>query len=625
MYFVYNNKIETAMADLSQSQGIPLSEESAPQEKITFSGEGVLPRLPLPELGDSLRRFEEWCTPLLTAEELTETQAAIKAFAEGAGDQLQAAIKEYNQQEGVHSWLDEFWSSRYLGRRVPVSINANFIFTFIDQPLTQVQRAAELVGVAVRYKQQLDDEVVPPASMKGTPLCMEQHKFLFSTTRIPGEERDTVRAPYSVATPGASSAKHILVICKHQLFSLNVVADNGKAHSLNELEAALEKVIEQAPATPLSKQNSVGYLTTLSRTEWAGVRTELLAVDPANAQVSDTIEQALFCLCLDDAEPQGLRESADQLLHGDGANRWFDKSISLIVFGNGVAGVNCEHCGVDGGALVEFVDYLHNESNRGIVGAGRNESVGMPEMSPLIFTLNSSLETNIESAVQAFDALAGNTATHYMSFDDFGAKKIKSLKVSPDAFAQIGFQLAHMRTKGLIGATYESIATRHYDRGRTEAMRVVTPEIVAFVDAMGNESASDEQKAELFRAAAAKHSRRLRECQSGEAPEQHLWQLQLLAQAQGLPVDTDEAFRLFTSPGWLKMRNDYLSTSSAPSENITVFGFGATSEQCIGVAYLVRNDSITAYLSTPSPVAAAMHDFSDNLQQAYRDLAALLQ
>lgn len=625
MYFVYNNKRETAMTDLSQSQGIPLSEEFTPKEKITFSGEGVLPRVPLPELGDSLRRFEEWCAPLLTAEELAETQAAIQVFADEAGDQLQMAVKQYNQQDGVHSWLDEFWPARYLGRRVPVSINANFIFTFIEQPLTQVQRAAELVGVAVRYKQQLDDEVVPPASLKGTPLCMEQHKFLFSTTRIPGEERDTVRAPYSVAAPGASPARHIVVIRNHQLFSLNVIAENGQAHSLNELEAALEKIIEQAPATPLPKQASVGYLTTLPRTEWAGVRTELLSVAPSNEQVSDAIEQALFCLCLDDAEPKGLRESADQLLHGDGANRWFDKSISLIVFGNGVAGVNCEHCGVDGGALVEFVDYLHDKNARGLVGAGRNESVGTPDISPLTFALNSSLEASIASASQAFDALASNTATHYMSFDDFGSQKIKSLKVSPDAFAQIGFQLAHMRTKGLIGATYESIATRHYDRGRTEAMRVVTAEIAAFVNAMDDKSHSDAEKIELFRAAAAKHSQRLRECQSGEAPEQHLWQLQLLAEAQGLPVDTDEAFRLFRSPGWLKMRNDYLSTSSAPSENITVFGFGATSEQCIGVAYLVRNDSIKAYLSTPSAVAAAMHDFSDNLQQAYRDLAALLQ
>ena len=54
------------------------------------------------------------------------------------------------------------------------------------------------------------------------------------------------------------------------------------------------------------------------------------------------------------------------------------------------------------------------------------------------------------------------------------------------------------------------------------------------------------------------------------------------------------------------MRDDYLSTSSAPSENIQYFGFGSTSSRCIGVAYVLLPDRFNLYLSTPPPVAEQM-------------------
>ncbi|MGP3998582.1 choline/carnitine O-acyltransferase [Streptomyces sp. 8N706] len=51
-------------------------------------------------------------------------------------------------------------------------------------------------------------------------------------------------------------------------------------------------------------------------------------------------------------------------------------------------------------------------------------------------------------------------------------------------------QLAYQRAKGHLGATYESIATRQFRHGRTEAMRVVTPEMRDFVAGMTDPDAS---------------------------------------------------------------------------------------------------------------------------------------
>src|SRR5262249_43459774 len=46
----------------------------------TFGNDDRLPRVPLPSVAASCRLFIEWCTPLLTADELAETEAAVTAF-----------------------------------------------------------------------------------------------------------------------------------------------------------------------------------------------------------------------------------------------------------------------------------------------------------------------------------------------------------------------------------------------------------------------------------------------------------------------------------------------------------------------------------------------------------------
>jgi carnitine O-acetyltransferase len=72
------------------------------------------------------------------------------------------------------------------------------------------------------------------------------------------------------------------------------------------------------------------------------------------------------------------------------------------------------------------------------------------------------------------------------------------------------------------------------------------------------------------------------------------------------------------------MRDDYLSTSSAPSHNIQYFGFGSTSAQCIGVAYVLLPDRWNIYLSTPRQVAGDMFRFAGELTRAVKELQDLL-
>lgn len=582
----------------------------------TFAYEDRLPRVPLPTLEETCDRFLEWCAPLLTDEQRSVTEAAVAEFLrpDSPARTLHAALEEFDASDGVRSWLDLFWPSRYLGRRDRIALNANFFFLFRESEHDQITATASLISSTVDYKLRLDAEEIPPVVQRGKPLSMEQVRYLFSTTRIPGPRQDTVRAPYSDAEPGPSRARHVAVFHRGHLFRMDVIAEDGEPLSVADLKAGLRAIVD---ASATRAEFPVGHLTTKARAEWAESRDALRRLD-GNAEALDALETALFCVCLDDHTPADEKDACDHLLHGDSGNRWFDKSVSFIVFADGTAGINIEHCGLDGTTVLSFVDTVLTTQ------PPARESKGTPAVSPISFTLDDALRDDIRAAGTAFADYAAATATTTVSFDDIGSTRIKELGVSPDAFMQLAYQLAHKRAKGFTGATYESIATRQYQNGRTEAMRVVTPEVLRFVDVMDSPDADPAERVAAFRAAAAKHVARAKECQLGQAPEQHLWELQLIAKRRGAELGVTDQLPLYDTPGWLIMRDDYLSTSSAPSANIQYFGFGSTSSHCIGVAYVLLPDRVNLYLSTPRPVAEHMYAFAEDLTVAVYELEDLL-
>ncbi|MFE1291015.1 choline/carnitine O-acyltransferase [Streptomyces sp. NPDC058751] len=589
----------------------------------TFAQEDSLPRVPLPTLDASCERFLAWCAPLLTDDERSATEAEVASFLRpgGPGRVLHAALEEFDATEGVHSWLDVFWPYRYLGRRDRIALNANFFFLFQDSGQAQVERAAGLVAGALNYKRQLDQGLIAPVMQRGAPQSMVQNRFLFSTTRIPGVRQDTVRAPHTEEWPGPSGARHIVVFFRGGMFRLDVLGPDGVPHGLDDIEAGLRAVMKADPAGP---DTSVGHLTTMARAEWAAARKSLLACHPRNAEALDDVETALFCLALEDFAPADVQDACDQLLYGDRGNRWFDKAVSFVVFADGRAGINVEHCELDGTTILAFTDALLDTPAEEQSRQSGARSQGLPALEPIVFELDDALRERARSAADSFAAYGESTATSALSFTDFGSNAAKALGVSPDAFVQAAYQLAHQRAKGHLGATYESIATRQYRHGRTEAMRVVTPETVAFVAAMEDPAADADTRRDAFRAAAGAHVARAKACQAGQAPEQHLWELELVQRRRGAELGVTEQPALYRTPGWLTMRDDYLSTSSAPSVNIQHFGFGSTSSQCIGVAYVLLPERFNLYLSTPSAVAAHMRTFADRLREAVDELRELL-
>ena len=72
-----------------------------------------LPKLPLPKLEDTCKRYLRSLEALQDEEEHERTKAVVKDFLEsGEGAKWQKKLEQYS--EGVDSYIEEFWYESYL-------------------------------------------------------------------------------------------------------------------------------------------------------------------------------------------------------------------------------------------------------------------------------------------------------------------------------------------------------------------------------------------------------------------------------------------------------------------------------------------------------------------------------
>lgn len=76
------------------------------QNGITFAGQESLPKLPIPELASTCKKYLESLKPLQTPREHAETQFAVQEFLNQDGPELQEKLKSYAQ--GKTSYIEQF-------------------------------------------------------------------------------------------------------------------------------------------------------------------------------------------------------------------------------------------------------------------------------------------------------------------------------------------------------------------------------------------------------------------------------------------------------------------------------------------------------------------------------------
>ena len=250
---------------------------------------------------------------------------------------------------------------------------------------------------------------------------LTKHKRAFTTARIPGLKGDELR----VLEP----RNHVVVICNHRLFQIPAVDAAGTKICSHVYERLLRQVWAEAHARLPRVHHSVALLTSEKRPVWAKWRQEL---ERDNRAVLEAIDRALLVLVLEDEEPSSHDDALRAIAGGDANNRWFDKGLNVIVFRNGLSGMNAEHApaeatmhdAVFGGPVFSRMRELGPWSYPDSLV----EPSGVLPVHELVFTKPPGIEAALHSAQIRWDADYADLEVRALQFREWGADWAKVLE-----------------------------------------------------------------------------------------------------------------------------------------------------------------------------------------------------
>ncbi|KAI0352129.1 carnitine acetyl transferase [Trametes cingulata] len=605
----------------------------------TFAAQSSLPRLPVPALVETLAKLKDSLRPIAWSDsEYAEAVKAVDQFAQSEyAHELQRRLQQRAAEPDRLHWLEEWWDDwSYMGFRESVVINVSYYYGFKDHPShlpqTPVHRAASIVRAGMLFREQYKLGQVPPEATKEGPICMDSWRWMFDCSRVPGPEVDWCVTHAKEGDRGRSG--HVVVLHRGRVWKLEPW-QNGELLSLDELQRQIQHIYDNTT----KEYPGVGVLTASNRDVWAKDY-RALAADPHNAEVIHTIHGAAFVLCLDTESAPTLLEHSRLLWHGavhppagSGrprlglANRWMDKPCQFVVLADGKAGFVGEHSVMDGTPTValcdrvldmiaapDFASASSSSSSPSAAGAGEAKPP-----TPLDWHVSPETERAIERATDAAAALIGTQAMNIVR-TPYGKAAIKAFGVSPDSWTQLVVQLAYarlLRARGehgkRRGGTYEAASTRKFLKGRTEAIRVVTPQSDAWVGSMDDAGVGAARRLELFREAVRTHGAWARMAGNGKGIDRHLLGLKMLVkEGEQMPA-------LFSHP--VVKRSSYwvLSTSAIFSKHFGPYGWGEVVPDGFGVAYMTGFDDYLQFTIT-SRTEMPNAQFCAEIERAAQDL-----
>ncbi|CAB9525485.1 Carnitine O-palmitoyltransferase 2, mitochondrial [Seminavis robusta] len=578
--------------------------------KPLYQHQNSLPRLPIPKVEETLERFLPTALPLAeTPQEAESLQKCVQNFAQES-THLQERLLQHNQEYSPNSsWLQHWWNTLgYLQVRDRSPINVSYFFQLKDDPTcfvgdsdVQIKRGAALLWHTAEYRYKVCSGTMPAETVgkKKIPLCSTAFKYMFHACRIPQKDQDA----YRIYDP--SRHTHAIVACKGHFFAVDFLDQQGNVIPVSVLEQRLQQCVDMAHAqVPLLE---LGWMTAANRDEWAQGRKALLdAGGVAMETALEKLESGAMVLNLDvDEAPVSRDEGAYLWLHGmnplDGdtkpCNRWFDKSIQLIVAKNGKTGFLGEHTMMDGMPLVGFAEHVAKHSHQeavegsaiynGNVSNGGVENIfqaALPEVAA-----SPAVQKAFQEAKEEYTKFVQAHTIEVQSFQAYGSDFIKKAGFSPDAYVQIAMQLATYRLWGKQAGTYEATQTRTFLHGRTETTRTVSTESAAFCGLMGPAPQYDEhvesirkKKLETLHAAVTAHVKYMGKAASGQGVDRHFLGLSMCAkEGESIPA-------LYSDPVFARSKRWRVSTSNLTHPLFENWGYGEVVPDGLGLSYSVH-------------------------------------
>lgn len=562
--------------------------------------------LPVPPLDATLPALRHAVSAVADADTLAATERAIEDFQANQGPALQSALEVFaaDRDAANSSWLADRWLRDYLTVRTPLQTTSNVGFQInLRTETSGLDRAVDIVrALALVHLKQADGSMPEEIDGRCNPLDANQWRCFNGALRIPRPDCDEV----TFSELGTAS-RSIGVIVDGHVFDLRITDEQSRLASREQLRATLEVLRTNADTAGSAASTGETAEPALdARLSYLG--SAALAELPLPAETQATLRDQLFALHLIDDAQATEADLLRDLTFAPG-HAWVYKPLTYeINLASNFAAMHVEHSTVDGATLVEAVRRVQEAVDGDAPTAPSADADASPadvaplELSPIASA--ASIPTGDEYAVEIIEVPKL-------------AKEELPFKFSADAMSQLILSIAQLLTFGRIRAVYEAVDMREYKAGRTECLRAVTPEAVAFAKQL----VAGKPTVETPQAALNAHRNWVIGCKTGRGIDRHLWALSFTSEKQsGAPLE------LLADPGVKAARTDFLSTTSIGSDtHIIRYVFAPTIPNGFGVNYTPKATSIEYCLTFNRDKAEQPKQFQANLTRAAELLADFLR
>ena len=438
------------------------------------------------------------------------------------------------------------------------------------------------------------------------PIDMTNMKKMFHATRIPKQNLDVLKS--------YPDSKHILVQRGTQFYVFDVLDDNGELIDEHLIAKNIDHILRNEPFEDSGPP--IGALTLWNRTSWSQSR-ERLVGHLNNQATMEKIDSALFAVCLEDEIPESRSGQLIRALSGsNGKNRWHDKSFQIVIRPDGVSCMTFEHSWGDGVAVLSYLTEVHDHILKTKDFDPKNCSSNV-SVEKLSFNVDDKIVQDAKEAekfVEDFvSSLNGPSFTEKCRATS--STWAKKHKLSPDAVAQLAFQLGYYKMNRGFAATYEAAQTSFFKHGRTETIRSCSSASTKMCKIFSDPESTKEQRAAALREAADHHAKLASEAQRGNGWDRHLFALRKLADSQ------NDSIPLFQDIGYKKLSNIIMSTSTLGNiPQLNHGGFNPTGDDCYAIGYKVQKEYMEWMITSHSGKdSQSLCDQIENAMVDFRD------
>ena len=613
---------------------------SSSAEPTTFKFQENLQVYPFLPICDTAHTFIRNVRLFIRPEQFIRVDALLKDFSKRRGHCMQdRIIKEYSNTSFTED-VEMYW----LPRLVPsvtkclTRLEAPLANTAILTPAmwdlwsakngSQIDRAVILIQLCAEFARLIYSERLNVFDDEsGHVQCMHQFRKIFSSSKIPGIPTDGIHCLFKTMFQAfhRKAPRHIIVICRGQMYYLEIIVDQFNTLSAAELNSNLFTIIKTAEANASIKTPSVGLLTSIDRDLWSETRLHLMELSENNRECLQKLEEAMFVLTLDHVNARGPDRLINEALFADGCNRWYDKGLSFYMYQNGLLTVNVCSSIVDNTIVNELLRFIHiriledaekwddeaylksglvsrdvseevldrtrtlsqlsllslvqeHPSDTSFDSSSSSSGVGV---SALIFDTDDAIYNSCLDAKNSFTHLSENLSSAMCQFDGFDIDFLEKQKISIDAFAHLAMQLTFYNMYFRPPAAGSKVSIRRFYHARCDTMITTTDESLAWCRAMRNEGSSFEERKKLFFAAVARHVQRLEEVRDGHGCFHRLSALREIA-ASSRDLESVE------------MLDDLFELPAGSAESLDISCEGWDSQGCLSLC-VVFPPSISSY------------------------------